>query len=52
VELLRINILLVALVALAYNPNYSGGRDQEDLSLKPARANSLRDPILKKPSTK
>jgi hypothetical protein len=28
-------------VAHAYNPSYSGGRDQEDLGLKPARANSL-----------
>jgi hypothetical protein len=27
-------------VAHAYNPNYSGGRDQEDHSLKPAWANS------------
>jgi hypothetical protein len=29
------------------NPSYSGGRDQEDHSLKPAQANSYRDPILK-----
>jgi hypothetical protein len=29
------------------NPSYSGGRDQEDLGLKPAQANSLRDPISK-----
>jgi hypothetical protein len=36
-----------ALVAHTCNPSYSGGRDQEDHSLKPARANSLRDPILK-----
>jgi hypothetical protein len=35
-------------VAQAYNPSYSGGRDQEDHGLKPAGANSLRDPILKK----
>jgi hypothetical protein len=34
------------------NPSYSGGRDQEDLGLKPAWANSSRDPILKKPITK
>jgi hypothetical protein len=27
---------------------YSGGRDQEDCSLKPTQANSLQDPILKK----
>jgi hypothetical protein len=30
------------------NPSYSGGRDQEDCSSKPAQANSFRDPILKK----
>jgi hypothetical protein len=29
-----------------YNPNYLGGRDQEDHSSKPAWANSSRDPIL------
>jgi hypothetical protein len=37
-------------VAYTCNPSYLGGRDQEDLGLKPARANSLRDPILKKPN--
>jgi hypothetical protein len=31
---------------------YSGGRDQEDHSLKPARGNSLRDAILKIESSK
>jgi hypothetical protein len=36
------------LVAHAYNPSYSVGRDQEDHSLKPALVNSSRDPILKK----
>jgi hypothetical protein len=41
-----------ALVAHVYNPCYSGGRDQEDLGLKPALANSSQDPILKKPNTK
>jgi hypothetical protein len=40
------------LVAHAYNPSYSGGRDQEDCSSKPAQANSLLDPISKKPFTK
>jgi hypothetical protein len=30
----------------------SGGRDQEDYCLKPAQANSSRDPVQKKPSTK
>jgi hypothetical protein len=34
------------------NPSYSGGRDQEDHILKPARANSSQDPISKIPSTK
>jgi hypothetical protein len=38
------------LVALAYNPSYSGGRDQEGCSLKPALV--LEDPILKKSITK
>jgi hypothetical protein len=28
-------------VTHACNPSYSGGRDQEDSGLKPARANSL-----------
>jgi hypothetical protein len=37
-------------VAQAYNHSYSGGRDQEDYSSKPA--NSSQDPILKKPFTK
>jgi hypothetical protein len=34
-------------VAHVYNPSYSGsgGRNQEDLSSKPARANSTPDPI-------
>jgi hypothetical protein len=36
------------MVAHAYNPSYSGGRDQEAQSLKPAWTNNLRDPILKK----
>jgi hypothetical protein len=40
------------LVPHACNPSYSGGRDQEDLGSKPARVNSLRDPISKKPSQK
>jgi hypothetical protein len=35
-------------VAQAYNPSYSGSRDQEDQGLKPAQASSLQDPILKK----
>jgi hypothetical protein len=39
-------------VAHAYNPSYSGGRDQENHSSKPAQANSSQDPILKIPNTK
>jgi hypothetical protein len=38
-------------VAHACNPNYSGGRDQEDPGSKPAQANSSQDPILKKAFT-
>jgi hypothetical protein len=41
-----------ALVAHTYSPSYSGGRDQEDFSLKPAWASSSQDPTLKKPSQK
>jgi hypothetical protein len=39
-------------VAHTCNPSYSGGRDQEDLGLKSAWANSSRDSISKKPFTK
>jgi hypothetical protein len=41
-----------ALVAHTCNPSYVGGRGQEDHSPKPAKANSLRDPISKRPNTK
>jgi hypothetical protein len=37
---------------LTCNSTYSGGRDQDDISLKPAQENSSQDPILKKPITK
>jgi hypothetical protein len=37
-----------ASLAHAYNPSYSGGKDEEDHSLKPVWANSLRDSLLKK----
>jgi hypothetical protein len=37
------------LVADACNPSYSGGRNQEDHSWKPAWANSSQDPISKNP---
>jgi hypothetical protein len=40
------------LVTHACNPSYSGGTDQKDSDLKPAWANSSRDPILKKSFTK
>jgi hypothetical protein len=36
------------LVAHACNPSYSGGRDQEYRNLRPAQANGLKGPILKK----
>jgi hypothetical protein len=35
------------LVAHTYNSSYLGGRDQEDFSLRPAWANSFRNPISK-----
>jgi hypothetical protein len=35
-------------VAHAYNPSYSGGRDQEARGSKPARTNSSVRPYLKK----
>jgi hypothetical protein len=41
-----------AQVAHISNLSYSRGRDQEDCSSKPARANSEQDPILKKLITK
>jgi hypothetical protein len=40
----NIKIISQAPVAHACNPNYSGGRDQEDHSAKLAQANSLQDP--------
>jgi hypothetical protein len=36
----------------AYNPSYSGAKDQEDRSSKSAWANSFWDPISKNPSHK
>jgi hypothetical protein len=50
--LLKLTNNCQVLVAHACNPSYSGGRDQEDQGSKPAQANSLWDPILKKPITK
>jgi hypothetical protein len=37
---------------VAYNLSYSGDRDQEDHSSKPARANSSERPYLEKSFTK
>jgi hypothetical protein len=37
-----------ALAAHAYNPGYSGGKDQEDQALRPAQTNSLQRPVSKK----
>jgi hypothetical protein len=34
-------------VAHTHNPSYSGGRDQEDCSLKPAQVNSSQAPSQK-----
>jgi hypothetical protein len=36
-------------VAHAYDPSYSGSRDQENHGLKPAKPNSSQDPISKIP---
>jgi hypothetical protein len=35
-------------VAHACSPSYSGGKDQEDIGLKPVWANSLKIPTTKK----
>jgi hypothetical protein len=39
-------------VTHACNPSYSGGRDQEDCSSKPAQANSLQHSVSKNTSQK
>jgi hypothetical protein len=39
-------------VAHAYNPSYSGCRNQEDCGSKPVQANSSGDPVLKIPIIK
>jgi hypothetical protein len=44
--------LMPAPVAHACNSIYSGGRDQEDHGLKPAWANSSKDPALENPLQK
>jgi hypothetical protein len=38
-------------VTHACNPNYLGGRNEEDFGLRPAQANSLWDRISKIPNT-
>jgi hypothetical protein len=52
IKILEINFIMEvknwAPVTHTYNPSYSGDRDQEDLSLKPAQANSSGDPISPK----
>jgi hypothetical protein len=37
-------------VAHAYNPSYSGDRNQEDHSSKPTQATSSQDPVLENPT--
>jgi hypothetical protein len=44
VKFLKMSFSGQALVAHAYNPSYSGGREQEDWDLKSAWANRSRDP--------
>jgi hypothetical protein len=44
---LKMHLINWAQVALAYNPSYSGGRDQEDHTSKQDQAKSSRDPISK-----
>jgi hypothetical protein len=43
----KLNWLCWAAVVRACNPSYSGGRDPEDYSLKPAQANNLWNPTQK-----
>jgi hypothetical protein len=51
-QYLKITILNWVLEVHAYNPSYSGSRNQEDHGLKPAQENSSRKPISKIPSIK
>jgi hypothetical protein len=44
---MKITFLDQTLVTHTCNPSYLGGSNQEDHSLKPAWANSSRDPISK-----
>jgi hypothetical protein len=54
IKTIRKKFLLKELGAVTHtcNPGYSGGRDQEDCSSKPAQANTSQDPISKNPSQK
>jgi hypothetical protein len=52
VNKIKLRIVSWVLMAHAYNPSYSGGRDQEDRCSKIAWENSLLEPILKKVITK
>jgi hypothetical protein len=47
--MLEKNTVIQAPVAHAWNPSYSGGRDQQNHCSKPAQANSSQDPISKEP---
>jgi hypothetical protein len=49
---LKKRVVSWALVAHTCNPSYAGGRDQEDCSSKPVRANSSARLYLEKPFTK
>jgi hypothetical protein len=51
-EVFKKPLISGVLVAHAYNPSCSGGRDQESCSSEPAWASSLRNPIWKNPSHK
>jgi hypothetical protein len=50
-ELSKINTSQAPVVH-AYNPSYSGGRDQEDRGSKPPKANSSQQSISKKKKKK
>jgi hypothetical protein len=55
IHIIQIQNCIISWVLMSHtcNPSYSGGREQqEDYSSKPTQANSLQDPILKKPITK
>jgi hypothetical protein len=49
---LKTSLCRWAPVTHTYNPNYSGGKDQEDRGSKLSQASSSQDPISKNPSQK